>query len=173
MEDVYTYDSAGLRGSKIGFGAEKVTEFYVTPVPDEGVDQPVNDGVGNYLWTADKDPWGVESDLVSPARILEIAGDSTHVWKEDADDGILLPSLHIKRIASYPGMPCTFSRFKGSVRDSIHGSLAVVVTEVFFRATGDSLRVTARIDTAASRAREPRLDFSQTEFYGTMRVSCP
>jgi hypothetical protein len=156
----------------MGFGAEKAAEFYTTPPPDEGIDQPVTAIVGNYLWIADKNPWGDEFDLVSPARILEIAGDSTHVWKEDPDDGILLPSLHIKRVASYPGMPCTFSRFKGSIEDSVHGSLPVVVTEIFFRSTGDSLRVTALIDTAASRAGHPDIDFSG-DFYGTMRVSCP
>jgi hypothetical protein len=170
--NIYAYDNAGARGSAIGFGAENVSEFYLTPNPHGEITDTVIDIDGNYLWTADKDPWGYESDPVSPARILEIAGDSTRVFKVEVDEGILLPSLQLKRVASYPGMPCTFSRFRGSVEDSVHGSAPVVVTEIFFRATGDSLRVTARIDTAASRAAHSDIDFSG-EFYGTMRVSCP
>lgn len=191
LGDIYDHGPDGTPGAKLGFGAEAAHEFYLMHADSIGQEVSLFSEF-NFIWPIDtaRGLWRFSNldsvladstfqegnpnqDAVQSSPFLEIAGDSTRVIRGTLRANPIFPSLEIKTYSSYAGMPCTFSRFHGFVRDSVYGSLPVVVTSISYRATGDSLRLTALIDTAASRTREPRLDFSQKEFYGTMRVSCP
>jgi hypothetical protein len=181
LDTLHAYE-AGVATQVLGVGVESWSE------PDPAIDE---DFASLYnentlaLFPEAKDPWAwhrasLDSPMMDtaihaydpdyePQRMLAIHRDSTATGI--LKPGLLLGSLEPER--RYKGMPCTFSAFKGEVWDSTSkAGLPLVVKSVAFRKTGGILRVSAWIDTAASRVQSPTVDFSQ-DVYVSMRISCP
>jgi hypothetical protein len=161
LHTVYAYEADGSRGAALGLGVS-----VEKPTDDDWIFFDFQDSA-LVFWT----------DSGSSRHLLRITQDSTFILTAEMHANPPFPTISTETRAAYAGAPCTFTRLRGFQPDSNdeypYYTVPLVISEARLTRAGSTLRFDLVIDTAASRAADARVDFSEDEFYGTMRVSCP
>jgi hypothetical protein len=165
----YSRTAAGAVQQSLGFGAEAkagADEELALESAYWGIFQPLDSAILDTAMQEDPSfpPYEYNS--------LVIRRDSTFVLRLDGPTPFS-PLYEIQ--AEYAGSPCKFSAPRGYQigPNAYNDTIPLVISDVRFTASTDSLRFTMVIDTAASKAANPRVNFTRREFYGTVQINCP
>jgi hypothetical protein len=186
LGNVYAYDASGHVTGSLGLGAEDLAYLPARNTQGSGIPERLEDDQPLWYGDAWKNPWlsyDTTSDtgeyyqpLEGHSYVLSLQRDSTKILTPTTSPNPFIPSVYYKTLHAYAGMPCKFSRLRGAVWNaSANAGIPLVIESVTVRLVNDTLRLSMIVDTTASRAAYPAIEFSKgwMNFYGTMRVSCP